>query len=335
MSSGRHYPHRDGCRSADLYKKIELIGEGTYGAVYKSKCIASGETVALKKLKLDNDRNDGFPITSIREINTLLKSRHPNVINIREIVFGDKLERIYIVMDYMNRDLKSVMSDMQRPFRIEEIKLLMTQLLKAVAHLHNNWILHRDLKPSNLLMHKGTLKVGDFGLAREYGSPLKPYTKTVVTLWYRAPELLLSGGNYSTAIDIWSIGCIFGELLEMKPLFPGESELQQINLIFKALGSPSEDLWPDYERIKNAMSFELPRYQLYTLRDKISDKQLLTSDVMDFWNRMLRYNPGTRKTPNLDDAFRITAEKALEHDFFKQQPVAIHPSLFPTYPSKK
>ena len=138
---------------------------------------------------------EGFPITSLREINTLLKAQHPNIVTVREIVVGSNMDKIFLVMDYVEHDLKSLMETMKtkkQVFVAGEIKCLMQQLLRAVAHLHDNWILHRDLKTSNLLLsHKGILKVGDFGLAREYGSPLKVYTPIVVTLWYRAPELLL------------------------------------------------------------------------------------------------------------------------------------------------
>jgi cell division cycle 2-like protein len=126
----------------------------------------------------------------------------------------------------------------------------MQQLLRGVAHLHANWILHRDLKTSNLLIsHRGILKIADFGLAREYGSPLKQYTQLVVTLWYRSPELLLGAKDYSTAIDMWSCGCIFAELMTQKALFPGKSEIEQIKKIFQLLGTPNEGVWEGYSQL--------------------------------------------------------------------------------------
>lgn len=231
-----YYPGLQGCRSVEEFKHLNHIAEGTYGIVYRAQDKRTEEIVALKRLKMEKER-EGFPITSLREINTLLKGQHPNIVTCREIVVGCNMDKIFIVMDYVEHDFKSLMETMKaknQSFLPAEVKCLTQQLLSAVAHLHDNWILHRDLKTSNLLLsHKGILKVGDFGLAREYGSPLKPYTSVVVTLWYRAPELLLCCKEYSTPIDIWSVGCIFAEFLSMSALFPGQSETDQLNKIYK------------------------------------------------------------------------------------------------------
>lgn len=231
-----YYPGLQGCRSVEEFKCLNRIAEGTYGIVYRAQDKRTEEIVALKRLKMEKEK-DGFPITSLREINTLLKGQHPNIVTVREIVVGSNMDKIFIVMDYVEHDFKTLMETMQhrkQSFLPGEVKCLTQQLLKAVAHLHDNWILHRDLKTSNLLLsHKGILKVGDFGLAREYGSPLKAYTSVVVTLWYRAPELLLCSKEYSTPIDMWSVGCIFAEFLSMQALFPGQSETDQLNKIFK------------------------------------------------------------------------------------------------------
>lgn len=231
-----YFPAIQGCRSVEEFQCLNRIEEGTYGVVYRARDKRTDDIVALKRLKMENEK-EGFPITSLREINTLLKGQHPNIVTVREIVVGSNMDKIFIVMDYVEHDLKSLMETMrhkQQTFTAGEVKCILMQLLKAVAHLHDNWILHRDLKTSNLLLsHKGILKVGDFGLAREYGSPLKPYTSIVVTLWYRAPELLLCVKEYSTPIDVWSVGCIFAELLLMNALFPGKAEVAQLNLIFK------------------------------------------------------------------------------------------------------
>ena len=181
-----------GCRSVEEFECLNKIEEGAYGVVYRAKDKKANEIVALKRLKMEKER-EGFPITSLREVDTLLKAgAHPNVVTVREIVVGSNMDKIYMVMDYVEHDLKSLMQSMKKNFMMSEVKCLMKQLLSGVAHLHDNWIIHRDLKTSNLLLsHKGVLKIADFGLAREYGSPLKEYTSVVVTLWYRSPELLL------------------------------------------------------------------------------------------------------------------------------------------------
>jgi cell division cycle 2-like protein len=135
-------------------------------------------------------------------------------------------------MDFIDHDLKGLMSDMRSPFLQSEIKTLMIQLLSAVALMHDNWIIHRDLKTSNLLLNnRGEIKVADFGLARKYGSPMGNMTQLVVTLWYRAPELLLGSKEYTTAIDMWSVGCIFAELLNNEALLTGRSEIDQLDRV--------------------------------------------------------------------------------------------------------
>lgn len=180
------------CRSVEHYEKLNRISEGTYGVVYRARDRETGGICALKKVKLEKER-DGFPLTSVREINVLLSLAHPNIVNVSEVVVGSSLDAVFMVMEYADHDLKSVMDRrMKQAFSTAEVKCLMAQLLAGVAYLHENWVLHRDLKTSNILYtNTGVLKICDFGLARQYGSPLKPYTHLVVTLWYRAPELLL------------------------------------------------------------------------------------------------------------------------------------------------
>ncbi|XP_046964532.1 cyclin-dependent kinase 11B isoform X1 [Vanessa cardui] len=321
-----YFPALQGCRSVEEFQCLNRIEEGTYGVVYRARDKTTEEIVALKRLKMEKEK-EGFPITSLREINTLLKGQHPNIVTVREIVVGSNMDKIFIVMDYVEHDLKSLMETMRakkQVFLPGEVKCLMTQLLKAVHHLHDNWILHRDLKTSNLLLsHKGILKVGDFGLAREYGSPLRQYTPIVVTLWYRAPELLLCCKEYSTPIDMWSVGCIFAEFITMNPLFPGKSEVDQLNRIFKDLGTPSELLWPGYKELPAVQKMTFAEHPSGGLRQRIGS-DLLSETGHSLLQGFLTYNP----------ARRFTADAALEHGYFKEHPVAIEPAMFPTWPAK-
>jgi cell division cycle 2-like protein len=221
------------CRHITNFKKINRISEGAYGIVYKGEDLNTGEIVALKRLKLEKE-TQGFPITSLREIHALLLLDHPHIVNIKEIVIGNRLDDVYIVMEFIEHELKHLLNKMPSKFLQSEVKTIMLQILSAIDFLHDNWIIHRDLKTSNLLLNnKGEIKVADFGLARKYGSPLGDMTQLVVTLWYRSPELLLGAKTYTTAVDIWSVGCIFGELIDHKPLFPGQGEIDQLNKVIK------------------------------------------------------------------------------------------------------
>ncbi|KAF7994543.1 hypothetical protein HCN44_004015 [Aphidius gifuensis] len=320
-----YLPAIQGCRSVEEFQCLNRIEEGTYGVVYRAKCKRTNEIVALKRLKMEKEK-EGFPITSLREINTLLKAQHENIVTVREIVVGSNMDRIFIVMDYVEHDLKSLMETMKQKKQVfipGEVKCLMQQLLKAVLHLHDNWILHRDLKTSNLLLsHRGILKVGDFGLAREYGSPLRQYTPVVVTLWYRAPELLLNYKEYSTPIDMWSVGCIFAELVRMEALFPGRTEIDQLQKIFKELGTPNDKILPGYSKLSIAQPFSMTAYSLDNLRQRFG--LTLTTNGIDLLTKLLTYDPSKR----------LTAEDSLRHEYFKEAPYAIDPEMFPTWPAK-
>jgi len=322
-----YLPSIYGCRSVEEFQCLNRIEEGTYGVVYRARDKKTNETVALKRLKMEREK-EGFPITSLREINTLLISQHRNVVHVREIVVGSNMDKIFIVMDFVEHDMKALMETMRQKNQVflpGEVKCLMEQLLNAIAHLHDNWILHRDLKTSNLLLsHHGILKVGDFGLAREYGSPLKPYTAVVVTLWYRAPELLLGIKEYSTYIDVWSIGVIFGEFLLMNALFPGKSESEELDKIFKLLGTPSEKIWPGFNSLPLVQKMKkFVDYPISRMRDKFP-KEMLSEKGIELLRKFLTYDPKQR----------ISCEGALHHSYFEESPLAIDPSMFPTWPAK-
>ncbi|TIB63136.1 hypothetical protein E3P77_03636 [Wallemia ichthyophaga] len=315
------HPPLKSCRSVNNYERLNHIEEGTYGIVFRARCKNTGEVVALKRLKLEEEKY-GFPITSLREIHSLLICQHPHIVNVREIVVGDTLNQIYIVMDFVEHDLKTLMQTMPEPFLISEVKTLLRQLLEATAHAHSNWILHRDLKASNLLINnRGQIKVADFGMARRYAEPVDEMTQLVVTLWYRAPEILLGEKRYTTAVDVWSIGCIFGELITSEPLFGGRSELEQIKLIFSLLGQPSEDIWRGFNKLPHAKSINTSQFPLYSsLRQHY---KILSDKGLDLMSKLLAYDPKKR----------ISCADALEHPYFSESPLPKHPDLFSSFPS--
>ncbi|TVU15465.1 hypothetical protein EJB05_38986 [Eragrostis curvula] len=325
-------PHRcinmlQGCRSVDEFERLNKINEGTYGVVYRARDKRTGEIVALKKVKMEKER-EGFPLTSLREINILLSFHHPSIVDVKEVVVGSSLDSIFMVMEYMEHDLKGVMETMKQPYTQSEVKCLMLQLLEGVKYLHDNWVLHRDLKTSNLLLNnRGELKICDFGLSRQYGSPLKPYTQLVVTLWYRAPELLLGTKEYSTAIDMWSVGCIMAELLAKEPLFNGKNEFEQLDKIFRTLGTPNEKIWPGYSKLPGVkVNFVKQPYN--RLRDKFpaasfSGRPILSEAGFDLLNSLLTYDPDKR----------ISADEALQHKWFSEVPLPKSRDFMPTFPA--
>ncbi|KAK4423930.1 Cyclin-dependent kinase G-2 [Sesamum alatum] len=316
-----------GCRSVDEFERLNKIDEGTYGVVYRARDKKTGEIVALKKVKMEKER-EGFPLTSLREINILLSFDHPSIVDVKEVVVGSNLDSIFMVMEYMEHDLKALMETMKQPFSQSEVKCLMLQLLAGVKYLHDNWVLHRDLKTSNLLLNnRGELKICDFGLARQYGSPLKPYTHLVVTLWYRAPELLLGAKQYSTAIDMWSLGCIMAELLSKEPLFNGKTEFDQLDKIFRILGTPNETIWPGFSKLPG-VKVNFVKHQYNLLRRKFPATSFTGSPVLsdagfDLLNKLLTYDPEKR----------ITAEAALNHEWFHEVPLPKSKEFMPTFPA--
>uniref|UniRef100_A0A1I7T1V6 cyclin-dependent kinase n=1 Tax=Caenorhabditis tropicalis TaxID=1561998 RepID=A0A1I7T1V6_9PELO len=322
------YPGLMGCRNIDEYECVNRVDEGTFGVVYRGKDKRTDEIVALKRLKMEKEK-EGFPITALREINMLLKAgNHPNIVNVKEILLGSNMDKIYMAMEFVEHDMKSLLDTMSRRnkrFSIGEQKTLMRQLLSGIDHMHKLWILHRDLKTSNLLMsHTGVLKIADFGLAREYGDPLRKFTSIVVTLWYRSPELLLGTRLYSTPVDMWSVGCIMAEFILLKPLFPGRGELEQIKKIFMELGTPTEAIWPGVTELEGWKALTFEKYPYNQLRKKFLAGRLLNDTGFKLLNGLL----------TLDPKNRLTATQALDHEWFEEEPYPVPPEEFPTFPAK-
>ena len=308
------------CRSVDEFERLNKIDEGTYGIVFKARDKTTGEVAALKRVKMEKEV-DGFPLTALREVNILLSLDHPSIVNVNEVVIGTSLTSVFMVMEYVENDLKGIMNQMAQSsaprFTIPEVKALMIQLFSGIAYLHENWILHRDLKMTNILVtNSGELKICDFGLARQYSEPLGTYTQLVVTLWYRAPELLLGAKTYGPAIDVWSLGCIFGELLCGNPLFNGRAEIDQLHKIFKLLGTPNDKIWPEFSSLPSVEKVTFAEQPYNKLRQKFPrDTTGLSDSGFELLNRLLTYDP----------AKRFTCAAALEHPFFSEYPAPQNP----------
>ncbi|KAL1960111.1 hypothetical protein VTO42DRAFT_283 [Malbranchea cinnamomea] len=304
------------------YQKIEKIGEGTYGVVYKARDLTHpNRIVALKKIRLEAE-DEGVPSTAIREISLLKEMHDPNIVRLLNIVHADG-HKLYLVFEFLDLDLKKYMEalpvseggrgkalpdgssmDMNRLGLGEAmVKKFMSQLVQGIRYCHSHRVLHRDLKPQNLLIDReGNLKLADFGLARAFGVPLRTYTHEVVTLWYRAPEILLGGRQYSTGVDMWSVGAIFAEMCTRKPLFPGDSEIDEIFKIFKVLGTPDERTWPGVTSFPDFKT-SFPKWKREDLRKYVPG---LEPNGIALLEAMLEYDP----------ARRISAKQACVHPYF-------------------
>ncbi|XP_076860125.1 cyclin-dependent kinase 20 isoform X2 [Brachyhypopomus gauderio] len=230
--------------SMDQYSILGRIGEGAHGIVFKAKHIETGETVALKKVALRR-LEDGIPNQALREIKALQEIEdNQHVVKLKD-VFPHGTGFV-LVFEYMLSDLSEVIRNSQRPLTESQVKGYMMMLLKGVAFCHENSIMHRDLKPANLLISStGHLKIADFGLARLFSNDgERLYSHQVATRWYRAPELLYGARKYDEGVDLWAVGCIFGELLNNSPLFPGENDIEQLCCVLRVLGTPNQEVWP-------------------------------------------------------------------------------------------
>ena len=336
-------------RFANNYRVEKKFGQGTFGSVYKGVHLETQREVAMKRI-LINEENDLFPITAQREITILKKLNHKNIIKLIEMVYDTPPESqngvtavqevskngqapvvnkfFYMILPYMVSDLSGVLHNPRITLGMPEIKNIMLQLLEGLNYMHCTKYMHRDIKTANILIdHNGTVKLADFGLARlYYGSPPNQrfpgsagsgakYTSVVVTRWYRAPELVLGEKYYTTAVDIWGVGCVFAEFFEKKPILQGKSDIDQGHVIFKLMGTPTEEEWK--------LSRYLPGAQLTKTEYKSTLKERFGKYLTEAGLHLLA------KLLALDPYKRYTAMAAKNDAFFKEEPLPAPQLLLP------
>lgn len=298
----------------DHYEVIETVGQGAYGTVYRGKDKRTGETVALKKIIIDA-ASEGVPATAIREISLLKVLRHENIVRLLDVCQTEKC--LVLVFEYIDQDLRKFLDLYERTGLDQHtIQRFLRQLLAAIEFCHDREVLHRDLKPQNLLISRSKeLKLADFGLGRSFGIPIKHLSHEVVTLWYRSPDVLLGSRQYGTTVDIWSVGCIFAEMVTCFPLFPGKSDADQLLLIFKFLGSPNLGAWPSMNSYPNSANM-LSKSEFRENFEPECETVFKTPafdrigpEGIDLLRRMLRYEPSQR----------ISAKDALNHPYMRMK----------------
>lgn len=297
----------------DKYDKGETLGQGQFGRVIKATVKATGQVVAIKKVKLAN-KKEGIHMTALREIKILKELHSPHVIELVD-VFISKGSNLALVFELMESDLEAVIKDTALVLSASDIKSYIHMALQGLAECHRHNVVHRDIKPNNLLIAKtGHLKLADFGLSKVCDSPEGCRTSQVFARWYRAPELLWGSTCYGSAVDIWAMGCVFAELILRKPWFVADSDIRQLQAIFTVLGTPTRAAWPGMDALPTFLEFSPCEGQpLHKIFPQVSE------DARDLLAQMMQFDP----------ARRITAEQALQHRYFKQAPAPTVPASLP------
>jgi len=310
-------------RDVNVFLKKHQVGQGTYGSVFVGQDKETNGIVALKRINTEQEEN-GFPITAIREVKILKALRHENIVNLKEIVtskeHGEIPKNVFMVFEYLEYDLTGVLETPEIRFTLDHIKSWSRQLLNGVNYMHKNKVIHRDLKSSNLLINKrGQLKIADWGLARSWNSEMKRLTNKVITLWYRPPELLLGCYEYTPKIDMWSVGCIIAEMFRRSGFMKGANEATQLDLIFRTVGHPTEEEWPDIKQKcrlwkNHEPGHDEPRFPnrlREALKSQLPNPKWMTDNAAELIEKMMILNPEKR----------WSAIQALDADFFFENPM--------------
>ncbi|KAG7951526.1 hypothetical protein I3843_12G011100 [Carya illinoinensis] len=306
----------------EAFEKLEKIGQGTYSSVFRARNTETGRIVALKKVQFDNFEPESVRFMA-REIMILRRLDHPNIIKLEGLITSRLSCSIYLVFDYMEHDITGLLSCPDIKFSESQIKCYMKQLLSGLDHCHSRGVMHRDIKGSNILVNnRGILKVADFGLANFHSSGHgQPLTSRVVTLWYRPPELLLGSTEYGASVDLWSVGCVFAELILGKAILQGRTEVEQLHKIFKLCGSPADEYWKK-TKLPHATLFKPQRHYNSCLQETFKNLPKTTISLLETLLSIEPYKRGT-------------ASSALASEYFTTKPHACDPSSLPVYPPYK
>uniref|UniRef100_A0A8B9KNB2 non-specific serine/threonine protein kinase n=1 Tax=Astyanax mexicanus TaxID=7994 RepID=A0A8B9KNB2_ASTMX len=308
------------------YTTLKQLGDGTYGSVLMGKSNESGELVAIKRMK--RKFYSWEECMNLREVKSLKKLNHANVVKLKEVIREN--DHLYFVFEYMKENLYQLMKDRNKLFPESAIRNITFQILQGLSFIHKHGFFHRDMKPENLLcMGPELVKIADFGLARETRSR-PPYTDYVSTRWYRAPEVLLRSSMYSSPIDMWAVGCIMAELYTLRPLFPGNSEVDEIFKICQVLGTVKKTDWPEGYQLAAAMNFRFPQCVPTPLKTLIPNA---SNEALTLMKDLLQWDP--KKRP--------TAVQALRYPYFQvgqvlgprtQTPDLRKPQMKPAQPTE-
>lgn len=283
----------------EKYSIIKEVGRGSFGSVFQAMDKQSGEVVAIKRL--NQVFNSWEECLSLREVKSLKKMHHSNIVKLKEIIGENNI--LYFVFEYMECNLYQLMETRTMPFSETEVREWCFQVFNGLAHMHECGYFHRDLKPENLLVSGSTIKIADFGLAREIDSS-SPYSEYVTTRWYRAPEIMLAAPMYGPAVDMWAMGAIMAEMLTQTPLFAGKNQEHQMYRICSIIGSPTEVNWPYGIELATGMNYQFPQHS------GVSLSLLMPSASNDAVSLI-------RSLCSWDPCKRPTVLEALQHPFFR------------------